>query len=138
MPAGLLRAKPVPRILVVDDQARVRAAIAVTLRAKGFEVVTVEDAVTAFGEFEARPFDLAIVDVYMPSIDGVKLIKVLRDRWPNLPIIVISGVALNDSQLTALDFLPKLSGFSEIACLKKPFRSEELLRAIRTALPAPA
>jgi len=128
----------VPRILVVDDQARVRAAIAVTLRAKGFEVVCVEDAVTAFGEFEARPFDLAVVDVYMPTVDGVKLVKALRERAPNLPVIVISGVALNASQLTALDFLPKLSGFSEIVCLKKPFRSAELLQKIRSALSLPA
>lgn len=127
-----------PRILVVDDQARVRAAIAVTLRAKGFEVVCVEDAVTAFGEFEARPFDLAVVDVYMPTVDGVKLVKALRERAPNLPVIVISGVALNASQLTALDFLPKLSGFSEIVCLKKPFRSAELLQKIRSALSLPA
>lgn len=127
-----------PRILVVDDQAHVRAAIAVALRAKGFDVVGVEDAVTAFGEFEARPPDLAIVDVYMPTVDGVKLIKALRDRSPNLPIIVISGVALNDSQMTALDFLPKHPGLSNIACLKKPFRSDELLHKVRTALTAAA
>jgi DNA-binding response OmpR family regulator len=123
----------VARILVVDDQAHVRAAIAVALRSNGFEVVGVEDAVSAFGEFEFRPFDLAIVDVYMPSIDGLKLVKSLRERWPGLPIIIISGVTLNESQLTALDFLPKLSGFGQVTCLKKPFRSAELLKLVSAA-----
>ena len=134
----LVEGRLVPRILVVDDQAHVRAAIAVALRADGFDVVTVEDAVSAFGEFEVRPFDLAIVDVYMPSIDGVKLVKALRNRSPGLPIIVISGVALNGSELTALDFMPKLPGFAEIAYLKKPFRSAELVKLVRAAFNAAA
>jgi DNA-binding response OmpR family regulator len=124
----------VPRILVIDDQAHVRAALAVALRANGFDVLVVEDANSGLREFEAAHFDLAIVDVYMPDVDGVKLIKLLRDRSPGLPIIAMSGVVLNESQRTALEFLPRLPGLSDIVCLQKPFRPPELLKAIGAAL----
>ncbi len=123
-----------PRILVVDDQAHVRAAIVVGLRASAFEAVGAEDAVAALQAFEAEHFDLAVVDVYMPSTDGVRLIKALRERAPRLPVIAISGVRLNESHATALDFLPKLPVMAEIVCLQKPFRTGELARAIRAAL----
>jgi CheY-like chemotaxis protein len=123
-----------PRILIVDDQACVRAAVAVPLRAVGFEVIDADDANSALREFDARGCDLAIVDVYMPNVDGVKLIKELRQRAPSLPIIAMSGVQLNQSQRTALDFLPQLPGLSEIVCLQKPFRPAALKQAIESAL----
>jgi DNA-binding response OmpR family regulator len=124
----------VPRILIVDDQAHVRSALVIALRANGFDAVAVENANSGLREFEANQFDLAIVDVYMPSIDGVKLIKALRERSPSFPIIAMSGVRLNESQQTVLEYLPKLPGVSEIICLRKPFRSAELVAAIRAVL----
>jgi CheY-like chemotaxis protein len=124
----------VPRILIVDDQAHVRSALAIALRANGIDAVAADDAASGLREFATRQFDLAIVDVYMPNIDGVKLIKALRERAPDLPIIAISGVVLNESQRTVLEYLPKLPGMSEIVCLKKPFRPAALLQAVRAAL----
>jgi len=128
----------VPRILIVDDQAHVRAAVTVALQVNGFEAVATEDGVSAIREFEARRFDLAIVDLYMPKIDGVKIIKALRERSANLPIIAMSGVLLNESGHTALEFLPKVPGMSEIVCLQKPFRPPELLKAVQVAFAAAA
>lgn len=122
-----------PRILLIDDQAHVRAAIVVALRTNGFEVVAVADGTSGLNHFAASQFDLAIVDIYMPSFDGVQLMKELRKLSPSLPIIAISGVRLSDSQRTALDFLPGLPSLSKIVCLEKPFRSEQLLNAIRAA-----
>jgi CheY-like chemotaxis protein len=124
----------VPRILLIDDQAYVRAALAIVLRANGFDVLGIGDAISGLRAFKTSQFDLAIVDLYMPGVDGVKLIKALRAYSPDLPIIAISGALLNGSQRTALEFLPRLPGLSEIICLKKPLRSPELLKAIRTAL----
>lgn len=122
-----------PRILVIDDQNYMRATVVAVLRANGFEALGVEDANSGLREFAASHFDLAIVDIYMPNVDGVKLIKALRERSPNLPIIAMSGVQLSESHCTALEFLPKLPGLSEIVCLQKPFRPPELLKAIRGA-----
>lgn len=127
-----------PRILIVDDQAHVRAAVTVALQVNGFEAVATEDGASAIREFEARRFDLAIVDLYMPKIDGVKIIKALRERSANLPIIAMSGVLLNESGHTALEFLPKVPGMSEIVCLQKPFRPRELLKAVQVAFAAAA
>src|SRR5579863_9614145 len=98
------------RILIVDDQEYVRTAIVVVLQASGHEAVGVHDAASALSRFDADSFDLAIVDVYMPDMDGVKLIKALRQRSPRLPVIAISGVFLNGSNQTALDFLARLPG----------------------------
>jgi CheY-like chemotaxis protein len=123
-----------PRVLVIDDQEQVRAALVIGLRAHGFEVVTAGDAAASLRQFQSSRFDLAIVDIYMPGIDGVKLIKMLRERAPALPIVAMSGVMLNGSEHTALDYLPDLPQLSNVACLKKPFRSVELLKAIATAM----
>jgi DNA-binding response OmpR family regulator len=123
-----------PRILLVDDEVHLRGALTVSLRAKGFDVVGADDAASGLIAFQESRFDLAVVDVYMPGVDGVRLIKALRERSPRLPIVAISGVRLSESQRTALDFLPRLPGLSEIVCLQKPFRLPELVNAIQAAL----
>jgi CheY-like chemotaxis protein len=123
----------VTRILVIDDQAHVRATILIALRATGFEGIGAENAVSAIQAFESSHFDLAMVDLYMPDVDGVKLIKTLRQRSPNFPIIAMSGVLLGESHRTALDFLPNLPGLSGVVCLQKPFRSSALVKAIQMA-----
>jgi len=121
------------RILVIDDQAHVRAAIASILRANGMEAVSVEDGASGLHTFDGSAFDLVIVDVYMPKIDGVKIIKQLRARSPHLPIIAISGVMLRESTRMALDMLPNVPELNDVVCLKKPFRASELLAAIEQA-----
>lgn len=121
-------------ILVVDDQAHVRAAILVALRSNGFSGVGVEDGISALRTFPTGGFDLVIVDLYLPGLDGVRTIKALREMSANLPVIAISGVLLRDSQHTALDFFSGLPELANVICLQKPFRSPELLRSIQAAL----
>ena len=77
------------RVLVIDDQQYVRAAMVVALRATGFDVVAFESGRLGLNALDHSAFDLAIVDIYMPDMDGVKLIKALRERSPDLPIIAI-------------------------------------------------
>jgi CheY-like chemotaxis protein len=122
------------RILVVDDQSHVRAAILTMLRAKGYAAVGVGDATSALHAFDTAPFDLVVADVYLPGTDGVRLIKDLRARNPDLPVIAISGVLLGHSERTALDIFPLAPGLNDIACLQKPFRVSALLDLIETLL----
>lgn len=122
-----------PRVLVIDDQRYIRDTVAAALVPRGFEVVGFGNGSTGIAEFEKSTFDLAIVDIYMPNMDGVKVIRELRARNPRVPIIAISGVALGESARTALDFLPN-AGLSSVACLKKPFRAPELLGTIEKLL----
>ncbi|HJU12614.1 MAG TPA: response regulator [Candidatus Binataceae bacterium] len=121
------------RILVIDDQAPVRAAIAAVLTAKGNEVVGAEDGAAGLLKLEESPFDVVLVDLYMPKVDGVKIIKQLRVRYPRLPVIAMSGVILRESTRMAIDMFPLVPELKGIVCLKKPFRATELLAAISQA-----
>lgn len=130
----MTRPLPLSRVLVIDDQAEVRMMIATILKSAGFEVVAAESAMAGVREFESTPFDLAIVDIFMPVIDGAKLIKMLRARAPELPVVAISGVTLKASGRTALDFLAMSPNLSNVHCLEKPFRPPALLKVVRDAL----
>ena len=118
------------RVLVIDDQKFVRDTISLILKTKGFEVIEADSGIVGLKKLETFDFDLAIVDIYLPGMDGVKVIKQIRERVPDLPIIAMSGVQLNSSDRTALDFFSMLPALSTIPCLKKPFRPKELTEAI--------
>jgi CheY-like chemotaxis protein len=130
--------RAVPRILVIDDQAHVRAAIVTALQAKGFDVVGAESGQSGLTKFEQSEFDVVMVDLFMPGIDGVTLIKTLRERSPRLPVIAMSGVLLGASGRTALDHLPNISELADVVRLQKPFRPNDLMQAITAALAAGA
>jgi CheY-like chemotaxis protein len=122
------------RILVIDDEAHIRATIAAGLESKGFEVDTADNGQSGVGAFQRSHFDLAIVDVYMPGMDGVKVIKTLRQLRPGLPVIAISGHLLHNGA-SALDFLQGAPGaLSDIVCLQKPFRIGELIKTVQQTL----
>jgi CheY-like chemotaxis protein len=121
------------RILVVDDQQYVRAAICVALRSAGFEVVAVESGPLGLSALEESRFDLAIVDIYMPKMDGVQFIRAMREHAPNLPVIAMSGVMFRTSGRTVLDILPMAPGLAGVTSLPKPFKPQQLLQAIETA-----
>jgi CheY-like chemotaxis protein len=123
-----------PRVLVIDDQPYVRATIAVTLKANGFDVVAAESGRMGLNKVENSHFDLVIVDIYMPEMDGVALIKALRQHDPRLPIIAMSGVMFRSTGRTVLDILPMAPDLSDIVCLQKPFRPNELLQAAQNAM----
>jgi CheY-like chemotaxis protein len=119
----------VTRILVVDDQNHVRAAIVLALESQ-FEAVAVASAEAGLRELEQSRFDLIIVDIYMPGIDGVQFIKMVREKDPDISIIAMSGVQMRASGRTALDFFPLATHTKDIERLQKPFRSAELFQAV--------
>jgi CheY-like chemotaxis protein len=128
-----------PRVLIIDDQPHVRAAISVALKANGYEVVAVESGRLGLIElnkivFDIIPFDLVIVDIYMPDMDGVTLIKAMRERTPKLPIIAISGALLRGTGRTVLDVLSKAPHLAGVTLLQKPFRPRELIQAIHDSI----
>ena len=127
-----------PRILVIDDQNPVRTAITLALRANGFDVVGADSGQSGLSKFEQCSFDLVIADLFMPGIDGVTFIRTLRERNPGFPVIAMSGVLLGPSGRTALDQLQTIVELSDVICLQKPFRPNELLRAVAAALAAGA
>lgn len=115
-----------PRVLVIDDRADVRAMIGMVLRINHFEVVEAASAAAGLGAFGEAAFDLAIVDIFLVGGNGFEVITAMRERIPGLPVVAMSG-------MTALDFVANTPELSNVACLQKPFRPNELLAAIEAA-----
>src|SRR5882672_1037930 len=90
-PGGLTMA----RILVIDDQPSVSAAIQALLEHHGHTVVVAECGHNAVSAIETFSFDIAMVDIIMPGLDGLDTIKMLRGNTPNVPIIAMSGYAFH-------------------------------------------
>src|ERR1700759_2748822 len=103
------RVMAVSRVLLMDDQSDVRAVVALALRVKGFEVTGFESAAAGLAAFEQSSYDLALVDIFLGGTNGPDVIRTLRERSPNLPIVAISGV-------TALDFLSASPELADVVC----------------------
>lgn len=103
-----------PRILVVDDSPLMRCMLSSFLRARGAEVAEAEAARPALARMEAEPFHLLITDIDMPGPSGLWLLDQARDRWPGLPVILITGGSAPDPPSSA------------DALLLKPFSLHEL------------
>ena len=117
------------RILLVDDDDMLSAMIVdVTTRA-GYEVVRAKDGAAALEAF-SNGYDLVITDLIMPGTEGLELIRELRRRDPQIPIIAISGGGRN----TPETYLPMAKLLGATLALSKPFSTQQLLAAIRSAL----
>jgi PAS domain S-box-containing protein len=116
------------RVLVVDDEEFVLESAQQTLESVGYEVRTALDAAAALRvvEKEAEAIDLVITDLRMPGTSGLELIRTLRDRHPDLPIVAASGVADGRTE-EALD-----AGAQTF--LAKPFTAETLEGTLQEAL----
>jgi len=127
-------ATPLPRgkgenILVVDDEESVRLIMRSTLENFGFRAVCAADGAEAVGLFRSAPalFDMAVVDMQMPGLDGGKTIVALRHMRPDLPIVGTSGLATNQNREQAA-----ANGVRHF--LDKPFSVETLIRTANAAL----
>jgi two-component system KDP operon response regulator KdpE len=114
------------RILVVDDDDQLRRALRINLAARHYEVLTAADATSALASAGRTPPDLAIVDLGLPDLDGVEVVRGLRG-WTQIPIIVLSARDAQGAKVEALD-----AGADDY--VTKPFGMDELLARIRAAL----
>jgi len=78
-------------ILIIDDDEAVRRATKIALEANGFDVVAVADGKSGINTIKDRHFDVVIVDLFMPGMDGLETAKAIRKLSPLLPIIAASG-----------------------------------------------
>lgn len=113
-------------IHIIDDDRRLLHALAVSLRAQGYEVQTSADATSALREIPNNRPDLAIVDLGLPDFEGSELVRRLR-RWLPIPIIVLSARDSQASKVSSLD-----AGADDY--VTKPFGIDELTARIRAAL----
>ncbi|MGC4745509.1 response regulator [Micromonospora sp. DT201] len=111
------------RILVVDDEPQILRALRINLRARRYEVDIAATGAAALKAAASHPPDLVVLDLGLPDIDGVEVIRGLRG-WTAVPIIVLSGRAGSEDKVAALD-----AGADDY--VTKPFGVEELLARIR-------
>jgi CheY-like chemotaxis protein len=116
------------RILVVDDEQAVRDTVQLLLKREGYRVATAESGSVALEMMEIFDFDMAIVDVVMPGMDGFETITAVRKKLPGAPIIVISAHGALTSAET--DYFRAAMELGATCCLQKPFSREQLLDAI--------
>jgi CheY-like chemotaxis protein len=124
----------VPRILVVDDDPLVSEAIRLWLERQGLEVVVADDGITGLSALDNSTFDLMIIDIFMPHMRGFESIRVFHQSAPTVPLIAISGYAFAQHNSPAPDFLRMALELGALRCLRKPFTSTALLRAIDECL----
>ena len=124
------------RILIIDDDKAVGTAIKVLLENEGSEVVHAENGRCGLETVKRDEFDVVIVDIFMPGLDGIETIKLLRAVRPDLSIIAISGFLFRDARTPAPDFLGMATELGATCSLRKPFKPRELVDAIETCLAA--
>ena len=115
------------RILVVDDEKDIRNLLYEMLTDVGYRVEVVHDAVAARTAVRLNQFDLILLDIWMPGVDGVSLLKDWRSLGLDTPVVMLSGhgtiqTAVEATQLGAYDYL------------EKPARRERILLTVRNAL----
>jgi DNA-binding NtrC family response regulator len=115
------------KILVVDDEEDVCRSVTKILSRKGFSVDTALSAEDAVRLMKNTPFDLVITDLMMPKTDGLELLKIIRDLYPELDVIMITGYASIDSAVKAVKL--GAAGY-----LPKPFTPDELMTVTKKAL----
>jgi len=122
-------------LLVLDDEPFLRQAVAASLRFLGFTVITAESGTEALRMARDRPFDLLILDVILPDIDGFEIVRRLRRDGNKVPVIFLTAKDTQDDKVTGLtiggdDYMTKPFGLEELAA--------RVCTVLRRTRPAPA
>jgi two-component system KDP operon response regulator KdpE len=111
------------RILIADDDPQILRALRITLGARGYEIITAHDGASALSAIREYHPDLLMLDLGMPTLDGLSVIDAVRS-WNSVPILVVSGRSGAADKVEALD-----RGADDY--VTKPFSIDELLARIR-------
>jgi DNA-binding NtrC family response regulator len=115
-------------ILVVDDDLNLRQSLVIILRNAGYDVEFAESAPKGMLLLQGRPFDLMILDYKMPEIDGLQLLKTVRNLHPDLPVFFLTGNGSLELEKQAL--ANGVKGY-----LVKPVDPERILQLVRSLCP---
>lgn len=118
---------PAPRILVVEDESQMRSLVQANLEREGFLAETVGDGRTVLDRHRQTPFDLIVLDLMLPGVDGFQVVRGLRSAGERVPVLLLTARGEEETrarglELGADDFLPK------------PFSVLELLSRIQAIL----
>jgi CheY-like chemotaxis protein/nitrate reductase NapAB chaperone NapD len=116
------------RVLIIDDEAEIRRNLTVGLTQEGYSAVACPDGISAIHELDRSrekgiAYDYLVTDIFMPDIDGLKILKVIKIQYPDLPVLVITGFGDESLKMTALS--EHNTGY-----LDKPFEITDLVKAL--------
>jgi CheY-like chemotaxis protein len=121
-------------ILVIDDDRAVLSTIRLLLERATHAVAAVDNSQAGLQLLGTKDFDLLIVDIFMPGMDGFETMKLVHQSRPNMPIIVISGQQFRLASERRPDFLHMATRLGAVSSLQKPFEPAELMAAVADSL----
>ena len=116
-----------PLILLIEDESHIAETVQLNLELEGYTVQHAADGKTALHKFKSQKFDLVVLDIMLPEIDGLSLCDLFRDQNKTIPILILSARSANEDKIEGL----KLGADDYLA---KPFNLEELLLRIKNLL----
>jgi two-component system cell cycle sensor histidine kinase/response regulator CckA len=113
-------------ILVVDDEPGVRRLTSQLLQRHGHKTVEAGDGKEALAVLSAAetPIGLVLTDIRMPNLNGLELERLMRERWPNIPVLLMSGEVTRE-------WVVEVVHDPTVRLLRKPFTAEEVLEAVQ-------
>lgn len=121
------------KILIVDDEPGIRTILREMLEPAGYEIETADDGEAGLTVGLDQAIGLVILDIWMPKIEGIAVLKELHERRPSLPVIILSG----GSRTVPLEHSAALAeAYGAAQVLLKPFSSTEVLDSVARALGA--
>lgn len=118
------------RILIIDDEELVRMTVSQMLERNGHTISEAADGQKGLATLRENPVDLVITDILMPNKEGMETIAEMRQIYPDLKIIAMSG----GGRIRNTDFLNVAEKLGADAVLSKPFRSQELRDTVDACL----
>ena len=115
------------RILVVDDEDIVRTSCSRTLSPEGYEVRLAKNGVEGLKMASEERFDLVLTDLKMPDMDGIEVLRIIKGKWPETAVIIVTGYQTVDTAVKAI----KLGAYDYI---EKPFTPDALISAVAEAM----
>ena len=117
-----------PTVLVVDDEAGVRSALSGVLRDEGYAVDVVDSGEACLDRASRAPYDVIVLDIWLPGIDGLATLARLRERRVDAPVVMISGHGNIESAVRAI----KMGAFDFV---EKPLSLDKTMRGLLWAFP---
>ncbi|HBG92672.1 MAG: hypothetical protein A2X54_00535 [Nitrospirae bacterium GWF2_44_13] len=114
-------------ILVIDDEDIIRISCKRALMPEGFEVKTAQNGIEGLKMIGEEKFDVVLTDLKMPEIDGIEVLRLIKQRWAEIVVIIIIGYQTVDNAVKAI----KLGAYDYI---EKPFTPEGIVSVVCRAL----